>query len=118
MQAQVNHPKYRHFFVIHELETWLLSDTSVLNRSVHEELAKKLKNKAPETVNDKKPPAKLLDEIFFATTGHNYEDKKPETCANAFRRLDPKKAYAACPSLKAILDEMYEMAVAAGVEPV
>jgi hypothetical protein len=116
MLDKVDHDKYRHFFIVHELEAWLLSNPTIFGKELGSEVSKKIK-KNPEEINDKKPPAKLLDEVFFAKTGRNYEDRKPETCANAFRKLDVEKAYAACPSLAAILDEMLSMALAAGLEP-
>jgi len=50
----VNHPKYKHFFAVHETEAWLLSDTSLFSTNIAKalnETLKKLKN-VMETISE------------------------------------------------------------------
>ena len=106
LQQQVSEAKFRQFFAVHETEAWLLSQPGLFPA----EIAKSLKGKVekPEMVNTDEPPAKLLDRLYKVATGRGY--KKVTEARNLFPRLDPDVAYAKCPSLKALLDEMLVLA--------
>jgi len=104
LESQVGHPKFRQFFAIHEVEAWLLSDHNLFSR----EIKQALPNKLPETVNFNEPPAKLLERLYKRHTKRSY--KKVTYGRELFSKLDPNMAYSKCPILKAMLDEMLQMA--------
>lgn len=108
LERQVNHPKYRVFFAVHELEAWLLSDKSIFPA----EIRKALPGKQPEEINFNEPPAKLLDRLYREKTKSGY--KKTVDGYSLFKALSPETAYKACPCLQQMLDEMLDMARAAG----
>ena len=106
LQQQAAEARFRQFFAVHETEAWLLSQPGLFPA----EIAKSLKGKVekPEMVNSDEPPAKLLDRLYKSATGRGY--KKVTEARNLFPRLDPNLAYAKCPSLKELLDEMLALA--------
>ena len=67
----------------------------------------------PEKVNFNEPPAKLLDRLYTSKLSRRY--KKTTDGTNLFRALDPAVAYAKCPNLKLLLDDMLQLAQAAGL---
>jgi len=98
------HPRFRQHFAVHELEAWLLAEPTVLPRAVREVLP----STPPERVNFNEPPAKLLDRLYTSKMNRRY--KKTTDGANLFRALDPAIAYAKCPTLKLLLDDMLQLA--------
>jgi Domain of unknown function (DUF4276) len=112
LEKDVNNPKFRQFFAIHEIEAWLLSDFSnmpTLNLSTREK--NKISNN-PEAVNFNTPPAKLLKQQYNAI-GRIY-DKKVEG-KRIFDKLEAQKVYAKCPNFKLMMDEILSLAQAAGL---
>jgi len=109
LEQAVNHPKFRQFFAVHETEAWLLSNPKAFPAEVRNGMPKK----KPETVNFDSPPAKVLDRLYDARLGRGY--KKVVNGKDLFRKLDPAAAYAKCPHLKALLDEMLHLAKSAGL---
>ena len=107
LQGQVNHPKFRMFFAVHELEAWILSQPQFLPPEVSRSLPAKVEN--PESVNFQEPPAKLLDRLYTEKLGRGY--KRKVYGAELFRRADPGLAYDKCPHLKEMLDEMLRLTV-------
>jgi len=108
IEKQVNHPSFRMFFAVHELEAWLLSQPSVFKIP---DVAKSVENRAgnsPEKVNLGEPPSKFLDDVFLKHTGKHY--KKKTQGRTFFNRLDPEEAYKKCPHLKEMLDGMLNLA--------
>lgn len=105
LEHQVGHPNFRQFFAIHEVEAWLLSYPNLF----HPQIKKLLPNKPPEEVNFHEPPAKLLERLYKQHTKRRY--KKVTYGRELFSQLDPNLAYSKCPILKAMLDEMLNMAV-------
>lgn len=103
------HPRFRQHFAVHELEAWLLAEPTVLPRAVREALPAT----PPERVNFNEPPAKLLDRLYSNKLNRRY--KKTTDGTNLFRMLDPAIAYAKCPHLKLLLDDMLQMAKEAGL---
>jgi len=111
VESKVSLPKFRMFCAVHEIEAWLLSDPQLLPPKVASALPGKAGN--PETVNFSEPPAKLLNKLYREKTGSGY--KKVVYGFAMFSRLDPDTAYAKCPYLAALLDEMLQMAHNAGL---
>lgn len=111
IEANVNHPRFRQFFAVHEIEAWLLSDPTIFPSEVRAGLSRKTKE--PEKVNLHEPPSKLLERLYRTNTGKGY--RKAIHGASLFSSLDPETAYYACPNLKALLDEMLRLAQEAGL---
>lgn len=111
LEQRVGQPKFRQFFAVHETEAWLLSQASIFPDAVGRELAGKAHH--PETVNSQEPPAKLLDRLYRTQMHKDY--KKTVDGANLFAALDPADAYAKCPHLKLMLDEMLQLAHHSGL---
>ena len=108
IEGLVDHERFRHFFAVHEFEAWLLSTPGLFPREVQQHLPRQ----APETVNTNRPPKTLLRELYRLHTGRNY--KETVNGPDLFARLNPVEAYGRCPNLKALLDDMLQLAQAAG----
>jgi Domain of unknown function (DUF4276) len=108
LEADVDHPRYRQFFAVHETEAWLLSDSRICPRELQASVKAIQK---PETVNFDEPPAKLLEKLYYQKYKRSYG--KVTQGSNLFRKLDPLDAYNKCPSLQALLDEMLRLAAEA-----
>jgi Domain of unknown function (DUF4276) len=111
IEKMVGQPKFYQFFAIHELEAWILSDSTnpVLPAGLKPTISK---IKKPEEVNFLTPPAIFLKNQY-KTIGRVYD--KPIEGKKLFERLDPAKVYAKCPNFKTMLDKMLELAKAAGL---
>ena len=109
LQAEVGSPNFRQHFAIHELEAWLLSDPDIFPTEVKKALAKK--SARPEAFCDNDLPSKLLGRLYREKTKREY--KKRSHGAELFSRLDPDRAAAKCPALKALLDDLLAFALAA-----
>lgn len=110
IEEQVDHPKFRQFFAVHEVEAWLLSKPDLFPTEIQRGFPGRSRN--PETVNFDEPPAKLLNRLHIATTRRTY--KKVTQGMELFDRLDPAVAYEKCPRLKEMLDDMLRLAKTAG----
>ncbi|MGD9971832.1 MAG: DUF4276 family protein [Desulfatirhabdiaceae bacterium] len=106
LEKKVNHPKYFHFFAVHEVEAWLLSQPDLFPLKVKNAFPQKIQN--PETVNFEEPPAKLLERLYSMHMDKSY--KKVVNGKDLFSKLDPNIAYLKCPKLKELLDKMLELA--------
>ncbi|HEV7785529.1 MAG TPA: DUF4276 family protein [Thermoanaerobaculia bacterium] len=106
----VKNHRFRQHFAIHETEAWLLADPEIFPRKVKGSLPRGISR--PETVNFDNPPARLLARLYQEKLGRKY--KKVIDGATLFRLLSPERAYEKCPALKALLDDMLELAQAAG----
>ncbi len=102
LEAQVNQPKFSQHFAVHETEAWLLSDPEIFPTEIRKALTDKYPH--PERINNEEPPAKLLDRLYQTRLKRGY--RKTVDGKLLFGKLDPAAAYARCPSLKALLDEM------------
>jgi len=112
LEKQVSHDRFRQFFAVHETEAWLLSDTAIFPPGL------KLPDyKTPESVNSHEPPGMLLSNLYKtrlkASEKQGY--KKVAHGIDLFRKLNADTAYAKCPNLKLMLDEMLTMAQEAGL---
>ena len=106
MEDEVNHPRFRQFFAVHEVEAWLLSYPNLFPPDVKKALPAKTKD--PERVNFEEPPAKLLDRLYLKHTKRPY--KKVTNGRELFGKLDPDIAYQKCPYFGELLDTMLELA--------
>ncbi|MBM3746985.1 MAG: DUF4276 family protein [Acidobacteria bacterium] len=109
IQTKVDHPRFRMFFAVHELEAWILSQPENLPQAVRQALPQRVEQ--PESIDFNEPPAKLLDRLYEAHTGRGY--KKRTYGRNLLDRLDPEVAYRKCPCLAEMLNYMLEAARAA-----
>jgi len=109
IERKINNPKFHHFFAVHEVEAWLLSDPKLFPLEIQKAFPAKITS--PETVNFIDPPAKLLERLYPLHTRRKY--KKTTHGKELFSKLDPTLAYAKCPKLKLLLDKMLELAKAA-----
>jgi hypothetical protein len=106
IEGKVGLEKFRQYFAVHEVEAWLLSRPDIFPAVVKKDFPHKVNH--PETVNFSEPPAKLLMKIFKKATKRNY--KKVTHGKEYFDKLDPAVAYQKCPKLKAMLDDMLQLA--------
>ncbi|NDY55724.1 DUF4276 family protein [Desulfovibrio sulfodismutans] len=95
---------FRQHFAVHELEAWLLSDPDLFDSP----LRPKLPKKSPEKVNFDMLPAKVLEKHYPTVLGRDY--KKTTDGVTLFQKLDPAVAAAKCPYLKALLEDLLDMA--------
>ncbi len=109
IESEVNHPRFRMFFAVHEVEAWLLSQPEILPAAIRKELPKP----KPEEVNFNEPPAALLDRLYESRLKCRY--KKVTDGTNLFGQLSPEEAYAACPALSEMLDALLMLAREAGL---
>jgi Domain of unknown function (DUF4276) len=114
IEGKVSHPKFRHHFAVHECEAWLLSAPDGFPADVKRALPGRCAQ--PEQVNFSEPPKKLLERLYRDKTGGTY--KQVTHGAELFGELDPEVAYAKCPYLRALLDEMLALAGKAGLKRV
>lgn len=110
IEGSVDHPRFRVFFAVHDVEAWLLSQPGIFPQRIQEALADKTKD--PERVNADEPPARLLQRVYRRVTNREY--KKVTHGTELFGKLDPSIAYSKCPQLKKMLDHMREEALHAG----
>ncbi len=110
VESHVNHSKFRMLCAVHEIEAWILSDPQLLPQNVAGALPGTVCK--PETVNFTTPPSKLLNKLYRDKMKRAY--KKVVYGVDLFRCLDPHTAYAKCPHLVELLDEMLQMAKKAG----
>ncbi len=108
IEKMVGDSRFFHFFAVHEIEAWLLSQPDIFPRAIKAELLKKAGK--PETVNFNTPPAKFLDNLYSKHLNRSY--KKIANGSQLFNKLDPNTAYQKCPRLKELLDKMLELAKA------
>ncbi len=105
LEGKANNAHFRQFFVVHELEAWLLSDVTIFPKGLQSAFPEKVEQ--PEKVNFNEPPSKLLGRLYQKM---NKKYKKPIDGKGLFAGLSPETAYQKCPSLKVLLDEMLVLA--------
>lgn len=110
LQEKVGHDRYFHFFAVHEVEAWLLSQPEIFPREVRDLFPPQIRT--PERVNFNEPPAYLLDRLYRQAQGKSY--KKVVYGTQLFSKLDVNIAREKCPQLRAMLDKMLMLAKAAG----
>jgi len=100
LEKQVNKPRFRQHFAVHETEAWLLSDPNIFPREVALRLPK---TTVPETVNTRRPPSRRIRDLYRLRLNRTYN--KPLEGSSLFGKLDPELAYEQCPHLKLLLDD-------------
>ena len=109
-RKEVNHTKFRMYCAVHELEAWILSQPQLLPPPVRRALPGRVQD--PEEINFDEPPSKLLRRLYREKLQTGY--KKTVDGTNLFAKLDPVGARDRCPYLRSMLDEMLDLATAAG----
>ena len=107
LEDMVGHSRFRHYFAVHELEAWLLSDPQIFPNQV----SKVIPPREPELINMQQPPKALLKNLYRTKTNSTY--KEIIHGIDLFGRLDPNLAYQRCPHLRQMLDDMLDLAVKA-----
>ena len=110
IENEINDPRFRMFFAVHELEAWILSQPNLLPPSVRDALPAKVSQ--PEIVNFNEPPSKLLDRLYNEKLKTGY--KKVVNGENLFAKLDPAVVCEKCPEFRRMLDTMLGLAQNAG----
>jgi hypothetical protein len=110
LESKANNIRFRQFLVVHELEAWLLSDVTIFPHDLQGAFPAKIKQ--PEKVNFNEPPSDLIRKLYQSKMRKPY--KKSTEGEKLFTKLNPDTAYAKCPHLKALLDEMLALAKSAG----
>lgn len=110
-EGLVGDARFVQHFAVHKAEAWLLSDPSLFPTAVRDALPGKVAH--PETVNFNAPPARLLEKLYGEKLKKPY--KKVTDGTNLFSRLNPATAYARCPFLRQLLDDLLGLAKAAGL---
>lgn len=111
VEREVDNPRFRMHFAVHEVEAWLLSDKGIFPRDVQNIWPASLPK--PEMVNFDEPPAKFLDKLYKRAMGRTY--KKTVNGKELFGKLNSSSAVEACPYLKRMLEDMLDMAKAKGL---
>jgi hypothetical protein len=106
IQTEVNHPRFRQHFAVHETEAWLLSQPDNFPREIVEHLPKG----SPESINHRNTPSHIIARLYQAKLGKEY--KKPTEGSKLFYKLDPDRASERCPHLKLLFDDMLDLAQA------
>jgi hypothetical protein len=104
MEKAVGKLKFRQHFAVHDVEAWLLSDPRIFPEKMQGDIKRKPR---PEMVNGRQPPGKYLESIYHK---HGESYRKALYGAKLFAALDPNIAYAKCPHLKMMLDDMLKLA--------
>jgi hypothetical protein len=107
IENEVDDPRFRVFFAVHDVEAWLLSQPEIFPRKVQAELGGDIRD--PESVDFDEPPGKLLQRIYRKVTDREY--KKVTHGTELFGKLDPDVACSKCRQLKRMLDHMLQEAV-------
>jgi hypothetical protein len=106
IEDKVGHHGFRQHFATHETEAWLLSEPEIFPKEIQGAFPPKCAR--PETVNFDKPPAALLEQLYRARLRRSYG--KVADGQRLFRKLNPDTAYKKCDYLRAMLDEMVNLA--------
>jgi hypothetical protein len=106
LEKQVDDPRFRQYFAVHDVEAWILSQPELLPLQVQKKLPGKTAK--PEGVNFDEPPAYLLNRLYEEATGRTY--KKQTYGGELFRELDPQVVREKCPYFRRLADELVDLA--------
>jgi Domain of unknown function (DUF4276) len=104
LEAEVGDTRFRQHFTVHETEAWLLSGKDVFPQQINVRLPKT----PPEGINFQNPPSKRLERLYPSHVNRKYA--KVRDGVDLFDKLDPNAAYARCPHLKLLLDDILALA--------
>lgn len=111
IESDIDESRFRMHFAVHESEAWLMSDKTIFPRPVRDAWPANMGR--PEEVNNERPPAKLLNELYRRATQRAY--KKTANGRDLFSKLDPHVAASKCPYLQRLLDDLPQLAKDAGL---
>jgi hypothetical protein len=95
-------PVLRCHVVVHEVEARILADEQTLAQRL--KIRRLPPWKQPENVNDMKPPAKVLDDLFRTRLKKRYDKYKDGV--DLLQKADWQKVYAKCPTFKQLVDDL------------
>lgn len=104
---QVNDPRFRMHFAVHEVEAWLLAEPGLFPSRVCAKFQPSWSSR-PEEVNFDQPPAKRLERLYRDYANRGY--KKTSDTSDLLKRADPEIAAEKRPYLKELLDDLLELA--------
>lgn len=109
VEDEVADARFRQHVAVHELEAWVLSDPEAFPVDVGDEL--RTIAARPEAVNFDNKPAQRIDAAFRKRLNRRY--RKTTDGGDLLARANVSLAYEKCPSLRALLDDMRDLALAA-----
>ena len=101
-QDIIGDDRFKMFFSIHEVESWLFSSPSIFPKEVQKSINALSRN--PEQINFENPPAERLNAIYNKNLKKGY--KKVEYGTQLFECLDPLVVRQKCPYFKQMVDEL------------
>ena len=105
LERQVGEPAFLQHFAVHETEAWLLSEPSIFRPEIRPSLPKASQ---PESVDSARPPSFVLKDLYRSKLDRTYG--KALEGSSLFSKLNPETAYARCPHLKLLLDDILALA--------
>jgi len=105
-ERQVKSSRFKHHFVVHELEAWLLSEPAIFSKQLAPLIEEYSEH--PETVNFNRTPAKLLNEIYIQQLKRTY--KKVTEGNRLFSQLNPDVVYQKCPYFRLLMEDLLALA--------
>jgi len=106
IEKEVGHDRFRQYFAVHELEAWLLSQSSVFPKEAQKDI--QALSVKPEEVNFVRPPKKRLHEIYEQRLKRGYQPRIDG--AKLFRAMEPSAVRSKCPIFSAMIDELIRFA--------
>lgn len=110
IEGQVSDRRFRQFFAVHESEAWLLSDVAVFPTAAQPRL--RSLGARPERVDLDHGPARRIDDAYLRELNRGY--RKVTDGQTLFSKLEPAAVLDKCPYFRAMIEEMVELAQAAG----
>ncbi len=110
-ESAVDHPKFRMFFAVHEIEAWFLSNPALFPKPLQASLKAKARN--PEGVDFDRPPKVLLKHLYREKIKREYREVTQGS--EFFSKLDPAAVARICSHFRLMMEEMLAMAGEAGL---
>jgi hypothetical protein len=110
IKKKCNHERFRHFFAVHELEAWLLSQPEIFPPELRKDI--QTVSTKPEEVNFDSPPKQRLDRIFQDRLKRGYQPRIDGS--KLFRQVNPNIVCDKCPLFQEMINELLNLAKKAG----
>jgi predicted TIM-barrel fold metal-dependent hydrolase len=110
IKRKFEHERFRHFFAVHELEAWLLSQPDIFPAELRKYIQALAAN--PEEVNFDNTPKKRLNRIFEDRLKRGYQQRIDG--AKLVRQLNPDVVRDKCPRFREMIEELINLAKHAG----
>jgi len=109
MEERADHPNFRMFFAVHELEAWILAQPPILPFKPSNPELRRMER--PEAVNFREPPSYLLRRLYRENSRGTY--KKTTDGPALFKKLDPNVVYdnPNCSYFRTMLDTMLALSL-------